>query len=182
MAYRHRSCSNLKVKPRTLLILGKTGTGEGKRLQTLRYEAPRLAISACGPEFCFVRESEWFVRFRGRIGDRRFRNDGCASTQKEGYLSGFLPQVSRAGFAVGLRGSAEVLAYFSLACSLLRTTLQLLVQLIGLPLCFIGLCAFGRHASFSHRLGLIPSPCQISQTDGRPPLNRSRSRCGASVR
>jgi hypothetical protein len=45
-----------------------------------------------------------------------------------------------------LSGSAEVLAYFSLACFVLRTTLRLLFQVVGLPLRFIGLCTFGCHA------------------------------------
>jgi hypothetical protein len=30
---------------------------------------------------------------------------------------------------------------------MLRTTLRLLLQLVGLPLCFIGLCTFGCHAN-----------------------------------
>src|ERR1700757_1592267 len=59
-----------------------------------------------------------------------------AVRQKDGYLSGLLSQVSWAGLAVGLRGSAGVLAYFSCACSRFSTTLRLLLQLVGLPLRF----------------------------------------------
>jgi hypothetical protein len=44
-----------------------------------------------------------------------------------------------------LRGSTGVLAYCFLTCSLFRTTLRLLLQLVGLPLRLIGLCPFHCH-------------------------------------
>ena len=57
-----------------------------------------------------------------------------------------MPEDSRAGRSVELRGSTGVLAYFCFACFLLGTALRLLVQIIGLPLYVVGLCAFLRHA------------------------------------
>jgi len=53
-----------------------------------------------------------------------------------------------------LSGSAGVLAYFSFACSLFRTTLWLLVQLVGLPLFSIGFGPFLSHANSLPQAGL----------------------------
>src|ERR1700680_5025968 len=92
---------------------------------------------------------------------------------KKSYLSGFLPQVSWAGLAVGLRGSAEVPAYFSLACSLLRTTLRFLLQMVGSPLRFVRLCTFGRHANMFPRLGGIPSPADFTSRASENPTWRT---------
>jgi hypothetical protein len=50
-------------------------------------------------------------------------------------------------FDVELSGSAWVLAYSFFARSLLRTTLWLLVQLVGLPLFLIGFGPFLCHAN-----------------------------------
>ena len=58
-------------------------------------------------------------------------------------------QVSWAGLDVGLSGSAGVLGYFFFAYYLFGTTVRFLVQLVGLPLFFIGfspiLCHDGPH-------------------------------------
>ena len=68
--------------------------------------------------------------------------DGLASGALRLGKKRLLSIVGWVQIGAGLSGSAGVLAYFSFACSLFRTTLRLLVQLVGLPLFFIGFGPF----------------------------------------
>ena len=86
----------------------------------------------------------------------RTRRDGAAhdstqwhlrETKCTGLFSPSLFPVSWAEIGPGLSGSAGVFAYFSLACSLFRTTFRLPAQLVGPPLSFIGLGPFLCHAN-----------------------------------
>ena len=71
-----------------------------------------------------------------------------ATSQKDGYSGGpFVLILFGAGFDVELSGSAGVLAYFFFTYYLFRTTLCLLVQLVGLPLFLIGFGPFLCHAN-----------------------------------
>jgi len=65
-----------------------------------------------------------------------------------------LSQVSWAGLDVGLSGSAGVLGYFFFAYYLFGTTVRFLVQLVGLPLFFIGFSPILCHANSLPQAGL----------------------------